>query len=50
MDGSFQSINSKNGRKINPIPSVGLVNGLAVHGPNSGCVLEIEVTVIPAQR
>ena len=25
------------------------VNGLAVYGPNSGALLEIEVTVIPAQ-
>ena len=36
-------------RKVNPYSSVGLVNGLAVHGPNSGALLEIEVTVIPAK-
>ncbi|WP_082686887.1 ATP-dependent protease LonB [Bacillus sp. FJAT-27445] len=35
-------------RKINDIPCIGLVNGLAVYGPNSGALLEIEVTVIPA--
>ncbi len=35
-------------RKINDISHVGLVNGLAVYGPNSGALLEIEVTVIPA--
>ena len=37
-------------RKINPNSSVGLVNGLAVYGPNTGALLEIEVTVIPDKR
>lgn len=36
-------------RKINPEAAIGLVNGLAVHGPNTGALLEIEVTVIPAK-
>lgn len=36
-------------RKINSESAVGLVNGLAVHGPNTGALLEIEVTVIPAK-
>lgn len=36
-------------RKIGEKAAVGLVNGLAVHGPNTGALLEIEVTVIPAQ-
>ncbi|AGK55111.1 ATP-dependent protease LonB [Bacillus sp. 1NLA3E] len=36
-------------KKINPISTIGLVNGLAVYGPNSGSILEIEVTVIPAR-
>ena len=36
-------------RKVNPFSSVGLVNGLAVYGPNSGSFLEIEVTVIPTK-
>jgi Lon-like ATP-dependent protease len=36
-------------RKINDLSHVGLVNGLAVYGPNSGALLEIEVTVIPAK-
>ncbi len=35
-------------KKINREATVGLVNGLAVTGPNSGSLLEIEVTVIPA--
>ncbi|RSK28049.1 ATP-dependent protease LonB [Bacillus sp. HMF5848] len=35
-------------RKIHAKPKVGLVNGLAVFGPNTGSLLEIEVTVIPA--
>ncbi len=34
--------------KIHPKPEVGLVNGMAVYGPNSGALLEIEVTAIPA--
>ncbi|CAM3748595.1 ATP-dependent protease LonB [Mesobacillus zeae] len=37
-------------RKINEESAIGLVNGLAVHGPNSGALLEIEVTVIPAKE
>ncbi|WP_071460290.1 ATP-dependent protease LonB [Bacillus massilinigeriensis] len=36
--------------KINEASAIGLVNGLAVHGPNSGALLEIEVTVIPAKE
>lgn len=36
-------------RKINETSCIGLVNGLAVYGPNSGALLEIEVTVIPAK-
>jgi len=35
-------------RKINSDSAVGIVNGLAVYGPNSGALLEIEVTAIPA--
>ncbi|WP_175990846.1 ATP-dependent protease LonB [Bacillus sp. Marseille-Q1617] len=30
--------------------TIGVVNGLAVTGPNTGSLLEIEVTVIPAQE
>ncbi|MBS4191498.1 ATP-dependent protease LonB [Bacillus sp. FJAT-49705] len=37
-------------RKINSNSEVGLVNGLAVYGPNTGALLEIEVTVIPARE
>ncbi|MCA1056350.1 ATP-dependent protease LonB [Rossellomorea aquimaris] len=36
-------------KKINEEASIGVVNGLAVTGPNTGSLLEIEVTVIPAQ-
>ncbi|RFU71548.1 ATP-dependent protease LonB [Peribacillus saganii] len=35
-------------QKIAAKPKVGLVNGLAVYGPNTGTLLEIEVTVMPA--
>ena len=34
-------------RKVNSNSAIGLINGLAVHGPNTGALLEIEVTVIP---
>ena len=37
-------------KKIDSKPRVGFVNGLAVYGPNSGALLEIEVTVIPASK
>ncbi|WP_449537159.1 ATP-dependent protease LonB [Ferdinandcohnia sp. Marseille-Q9671] len=37
-------------KKIYPSARVGLVNGLAVYGPNTGALLEIEVTVIPAAK
>ncbi|HHT7236077.1 MULTISPECIES: ATP-dependent protease LonB [Bacillus] len=36
-------------KRIYPIPRIGLVNGLAVYGPNTGALLEIEVTAIPAK-
>jgi Lon-like ATP-dependent protease len=34
-------------RKVPPEASVGVVNGLAIYGPNMGMLLEIEVTAIP---
>ncbi|XXM70951.1 ATP-dependent protease LonB [Lysinibacillus sphaericus] len=37
-------------KKISEEASIGVVNGLAVTGPNTGSLLEIEVTVIPAQE
>lgn len=37
-------------KKIPQDPAVGLVNGLAVFGPNMGTILEIEVTANPADR
>ena len=36
-------------KKIGEQPQIGRVNGLAVYGPNSGALLEIEVMVIPAE-
>ena len=36
-------------RKVNLDSAIGLINGLAVHGPNTGGLLEIEVTVIPTK-
>ncbi|WP_078545284.1 ATP-dependent protease LonB [Litchfieldia alkalitelluris] len=41
-------LSPRNDKKINEQPKIGLVNGLAVYGPNTGSLLEIEVTVIPA--
>ncbi|MCA1057847.1 ATP-dependent protease LonB [Rossellomorea aquimaris] len=35
-------------KKINEEATIGLVNGLAVTGPNTGSLLEIEVNVIPS--
>ena len=37
-------------KNIHKEPKVGLVNGLAVFGTNSGALLEIEVTVIPSKK
>ena len=37
-------------RKVNPIPQVGLANGLAVYGPNTGILLEIESTAIKTEK
>ncbi|WP_026676478.1 ATP-dependent protease LonB [Fictibacillus gelatini] len=37
-------------KKINDQAKVGLVNGLAVYGPNSGALLEIEVTALRAKK
>ncbi|AGI29938.1 ATP-dependent protease LonB [Bacillus subtilis] len=39
----------KHEQKIGVEPQVGIVNGLAVYGPNSGSLLEIEVSVTSAQ-
>ncbi|SFE50064.1 Lon-like ATP-dependent protease [Paenibacillus algorifonticola] len=35
-------------RKVPDAPQVGIVNGLAVYGPNMGMLLEVEVSAIPA--
>ncbi|HEY4391363.1 MAG TPA: ATP-dependent protease LonB [Paenibacillus sp.] len=37
-------------RKIPSRSEVGVVNGLAVYGPNQGTLLEIEVTAIPVEK
>ncbi|NLC07900.1 MAG: ATP-dependent protease LonB [Syntrophomonadaceae bacterium] len=37
-------------KKIPPHPQVGLVNGLAVFGPNLGTLIEVEASAIPATR
>ena len=36
-------------KKIGPSPQVGVVNGLAVHGPGQGSLLEIEASAIPVK-
>jgi Lon-like ATP-dependent protease len=36
--------------KIHSVPRVGYINGLAVYGPNTGALLEIEATVIPSKE
>ncbi|GIQ62381.1 hypothetical protein PACILC2_09490 [Paenibacillus cisolokensis] len=37
-------------RKVPSAPQIGLVNGLAVYGPNMGTLLEIEVSAIPVKN
>lgn len=37
-------------KKIPSEPQIGLVNGLAVYGPNQGMLLEIEVTATPSDQ
>ncbi|WP_068615715.1 ATP-dependent protease LonB [Paenibacillus tuaregi] len=37
-------------RKIYAHPQVGVVNGLAVYGPNMGTLLEIEATAVPVEN
>jgi Lon-like ATP-dependent protease len=37
-------------KKIHSSPQIGVVNGLAVYGPNMGAILEIEVTAMPAYQ
>ena len=37
-------------KKIHTTPQVGLVNGLAVYGPNMGMLMELEASVIPAAK
>ncbi|MGD6795633.1 ATP-dependent protease LonB [Metabacillus indicus] len=46
---SSSQLTPRHDKKIYEDARVGLVNGLAVHGPNSGSLLEIEVTVIYAK-
>ncbi|NLA58020.1 MAG: ATP-dependent protease LonB [Firmicutes bacterium] len=36
-------------RRISPTPQVGLVNGLAVYGPNMGTLIEVEAAAIPVE-
>ncbi|UOY94176.1 ATP-dependent protease LonB [Ectobacillus sp. JY-23] len=36
-------------KRIYPIPKIGLVNGLAVYGPNTGALLELEVTAMQVE-
>jgi Lon-like ATP-dependent protease len=37
-------------KMVNPVPRVGMVNGLAVYGPNLGMLLELEADLQPAAR
>ena len=37
-------------RKVGATPQVGVVNALAVHGPNMGVVIEVEATATAAER
>ncbi|NLM25156.1 MAG: ATP-dependent protease LonB [Firmicutes bacterium] len=37
-------------KKIPEFPAVGVVNGLAVYGPNMGMLIEVEATAIPTEK
>jgi Lon-like ATP-dependent protease len=37
-------------KRVPPAPQVGLVNGLAVYGPNMGMLMELEVSVLPVAK
>ncbi len=37
-------------KKVPQLPQVGLVNGLAVYGPNMGTLIELETGIIPAKK
>ena len=51
MDDPFQSIISQDmTRRLLKQAQIGIVNGLAVTGPNTGMLLEIEVIVLPAKN
>ena len=41
---------SRSDRKVGATPQVGVVNALAVHGPNMGVVIEVEATATVAER
>lgn len=43
----FSQLTPRPDKKIHSAPLVGVVNGLAVYGPNSGVLLEIEATASP---
>ncbi|WBL14021.1 ATP-dependent protease LonB [Sutcliffiella sp. NC1] len=43
-------LSPRNEQKIKEKAQTGLVNGLAVYGPNTGALLEIEVTAIPNEE
>jgi len=45
----FSHISPRPERKVHSQPQVGVVNGLAVYGPQSGILLEIEVSAQPAE-
>lgn len=42
--------NPRPDQRIPEYPSVGVVNGLAVYGPNMGMLIEVEATAIPTER
>ncbi|EJY55980.1 Sigma 54 interacting domain-containing protein [Alicyclobacillus hesperidum URH17-3-68] len=44
----FSHLSPRPEKKIADKPQIGVVNGLAVYGPQSGILLEIEVTAAPA--
>jgi Lon-like ATP-dependent protease len=47
VGGKQRAVCSQAGEGHSPAPQVGLVNGMAVYGPNMGTLIEVEAAAIP---
>ena len=46
----LRSVHTKVQSHVRKEPTVGVVNGLAMYGPNMGTVIEVEATAIPVEQ